>query len=43
MGMLPISKHTRNMDYSKYVEGLLGFEASVTLIYKLAVFIRKLV
>lgn len=30
-----MSKHTKNLDYDKYVEGLLGYESSVGLIYSL--------
>lgn len=42
MGLLPVSNHTKNMDYNKYVEGLLGFESAVTLIHRLCLFVKKL-
>ena len=42
MGLLPLSKHTKNLDYSKYVEGLLGFEGAVTLVHKACLFVKRL-
>ena len=41
MGLMPFSKHTKSMDYEKYVEGMLGFENSVKLIFELTKFARK--
>ena len=35
LGVMPFSKHTKNLDYLKYVEGLLGYESSVRLISNL--------
>jgi hypothetical protein len=32
---MPFSKHSKNMDYEKYVEGLLGYENAVNLIFNL--------
>ena len=32
---MPFSKHSKNLDYGKYVQGLLGFESSVKLIANL--------
>lgn len=29
---MPFSKHTVNLDYEKYLEGLLGYENAVNLI-----------
>lgn len=25
LGVMPVAKHTKNLDYHKYVEGLLGY------------------
>lgn len=38
---MPFSKHTKTMDYGRYIEGMLGFENSVKLIYELTKFARK--
>jgi hypothetical protein len=35
IGVMPYSKHTQNLDYQRYVEGLLGFENAVNLIFNL--------
>lgn len=34
--MMPITKYTKNLDYDRYVEGLLGVECAVNLLYDLA-------
>ena len=33
---MPITKYTKNLDYDRYVEGLLGVECAVNLLYDLA-------
>ncbi len=33
---MPVNKHTKNLDYAKYVQGTLGYENAVNLIYNLA-------
>lgn len=33
---MPYTKFTKNLDYNKYIEGLLGEENAVNLIYDLA-------
>lgn len=35
IGVMPVTKFTKNLDYDKYVEGLIGEESSVNLIYDL--------
>lgn len=35
LGVMPMSKHTKNLDYEKYIDGLLGYESAVNLIYDL--------
>jgi hypothetical protein len=37
---MPFSKHTVNLDYEKYLEGLLGYENAVNLIYNLSVLLK---
>lgn len=32
---MPYSKHTKNLDLEKYVEGLIGQENSITLLFNL--------
>lgn len=32
---MPVSKHTKNLDYDKFIQGLLGYESSLNLIYSL--------
>lgn len=38
---MPFSKHTKAMEYDKYVDAMLGFENAVKLIYDLTKFARK--
>ena len=33
---MPFSKHTKNLDYLKCIEGVLGYENAVNLIYNMA-------
>jgi hypothetical protein len=35
LGVMPYSKHTKNLDYWKYVEGLIGQENAIGLVYNL--------
>ena len=35
LGAMPYSKHTKNLDYPRYVQGLLGRDSSVKLILNL--------
>ena len=35
VGVMPFSKHTSNLDFEKYVQGTLGYENSVFLVYNL--------
>ena len=35
IGVMPVNKHTKNLDYKKYVQATLGYENAVTLIYNL--------
>lgn len=35
LGVMPVSKHTKNLDYDKFIQGLLGYESSLNLIYSL--------
>lgn len=35
LGVMPMSKHTKNLDYVKYTQGLLGPESSLNLLYDL--------
>ena len=35
LGVMPFSKYTKNLDYDKCIEGTLGYENSVNLIYNL--------
>ena len=37
LGCMPFSKHTKNLDYEKCIEGLLGYENSVNIVYNLTV------
>lgn len=32
---MPVNKHTKNLDYKKYVQATLGYENAVGLIYNL--------
>lgn len=43
MGLLPVSKHSKNMDYDRYIEGLIGAESSVLSIVRICQFLRQLV
>ena len=36
IGVMPFSKHTKNLDYLKCIEGVLGYENAVNLIYNMA-------
>jgi hypothetical protein len=38
---MPFSKHTRNLDYEKYLEGLIGYENSINLIYNLCMLLLE--
>ena len=40
LGVMPFNKHTGNLDYEKYVEGLLGHENAVELIYNLCLLVK---
>ena len=39
LGLMPYSKFTKSMDYEKYVEGMLGYENAIKLIYELVKFV----
>ncbi len=41
LGVMPFSKHTANLDYEKYIEGLLGYENSVKLIHNLCCLLKE--
>lgn len=38
---MPFSKHTKNLDYEKYVDGLLGYENAVNLVFNLCELLRE--
>lgn len=38
---MPYSKHTKNLDYEKYVDGLLGMENAIGLVHTLCVMLRE--
>jgi len=35
IGVMPVNKHTKNLDYKKYVQGMIGYENAVVLIHQL--------
>ena len=35
LGVMPFSKHTKNLDYEKYLEGLIGLENAISLVHNL--------
>ena len=32
---MPVNKHTKNLDYKKYVQATLGYENAINLIYNM--------
>lgn len=41
LGVLPFTKHTTNLDYEKYMDGLLGYESSINLIHNLCILLKE--
>lgn len=35
IGVMPVNKHTKNLDYKKYVKATIGYENAVNLIFTL--------
>jgi hypothetical protein len=35
IGVMPVNKHTKNLDYKKYVQAMLGYENAINLIYNM--------
>ena len=35
IGVMPVNKHTKNLDYKKYLQATIGYENAVSLIFSL--------